>query len=331
MPTDPAFPDVPADRLRDGGWELVDESVETVFQLPTARVEGATKVYDAAETREAVRDAVGLDHQWRFFFATALSFTPPLAPGIGPAVILPTVRSEAQSAFADELADRGFESVERGRSERVRVDSGDRARLRTYSAELDLEAADATLSITAGSAFGTARGSVSPPARTPTGRWRHCWILRIRRKRSGGRRRTTGPNCLTSSAPWRKRQKRAVEEQFYRPETESFRERARNGVRAEAGHGRTTNADFSRQSGRSQRRGGVPSLDRSVPPEASAAPKDGRSTATRSSYPRTLNATPSRSTVRSASTSRSGFRSTWSNRSPTAFAVVTTVSRYRVS
>ena len=147
MPTDPAYPDVPTDQLRDGGWELVDESVETVFQLPTARVEGATKVYDAAETREAVRDAIGLDHQWRFFFATALSFTPPLAPGIGPTMILPTVRSEAQSAFADELADRGFESVERGRRERVRVDSGDRARLRTYSAELDL-AVDATLSIT---------------------------------------------------------------------------------------------------------------------------------------------------------------------------------------
>lgn len=148
MPTDPAYPDVPTDQLRDGGWELVDESVETVFQLPTARVEGATKVYDAAETREAVRDAIGLDHQWRFFFATALSFTPPLAPGIGPTMILPTVRSEAQSAFADELADRGFESVERGRRERVRVDSGDRARLRTYSAELDLEPVDATLSIT---------------------------------------------------------------------------------------------------------------------------------------------------------------------------------------
>ncbi|MFY4811922.1 hypothetical protein ACOJIV_04320 [Haloarcula sp. AONF1] len=148
MPADPAFPDVPADRLRDGGWELVDESVETVFELPTARVEGATKVYDAAETREAVQDAVGLDHQWRFFFATALSFTPPLAPGIGPAMILPTVRSEAQSAFADELAGRGFESIERGRQERVRVDSGDRARLRTYSAELDLEPVDATLSIT---------------------------------------------------------------------------------------------------------------------------------------------------------------------------------------
>ncbi|RLN01444.1 hypothetical protein [Haloarcula sp. Atlit-7R] len=148
MPTDPAYPDVPTDQLRDGGWELVDESVETVFQLPTARVEGATKVYDAAETRAAVRDAIGLNHQWRFFFATALSFTPPLAPGIGPAMILPTVRSEAQSAFADELADRGFESIERGRREQVRVDSGDRARLRTYSAELDLEPVDATLSIT---------------------------------------------------------------------------------------------------------------------------------------------------------------------------------------
>ncbi|WP_424003118.1 hypothetical protein ACOZ4I_03610 [Haloarcula salina] len=148
MPDAPSFPAVPVDRLRDGGWTLVDERVETVFQLPTARVEGATRVYDAAETRAAVEAATGIDRQWRFFFATALSFTPSLSPGIGPAMILPTVRSEAQSAFADQLRERGFDNVERGRTERVRVDSGARARLRTYSASLALEDADATLSIT---------------------------------------------------------------------------------------------------------------------------------------------------------------------------------------
>lgn len=142
------FPDVPTEALDDGGWERVDRRVETVFELSTASVEGATVLYDDARTRDAVAEAVGLDRQWRFFFATALTFRPPLAPGIGPAMILPTVRSEAQSAFADELQERGFENVQRGRRERVRVDSGDRARLQQYSARLPLQGVDATLSVT---------------------------------------------------------------------------------------------------------------------------------------------------------------------------------------
>jgi hypothetical protein len=146
--TDPSFPTVPAERLRTGGWELTDESVETVFQLPTASVAGATKLYDDARTREAAAAATGVDQQWRFFFATALTFRPPLAPGIGPAMILPTVRSEAQSEFATELRDRGFEDVSRGRRERVRTDDGSRARLRTYSATLPLDDAGTALSIT---------------------------------------------------------------------------------------------------------------------------------------------------------------------------------------
>lgn len=146
--SDPSFPAVPDERLRAGGWELSDERVETVFRLPTASVVGATEVYDDVRTREAAEAAAGIDQQWRFFFATALTFRPPLPPGIGPAMILPTVRSEAESTFASELRDRGFENVDRGRRERVRTDSGDRARLRTYTASLSLADIDATLSIT---------------------------------------------------------------------------------------------------------------------------------------------------------------------------------------
>jgi hypothetical protein len=132
--------------LREGGWELTDESVETVFELPTASVTGATELYDDVRTREAARSAADIDQQWRFFFATALTFR--LAPGIGPAMILPTVRSEAYSAFADELRKRGFENVEGGRRERVRTDSGHRARLRSYTASLALDDAGTTLPIT---------------------------------------------------------------------------------------------------------------------------------------------------------------------------------------
>ncbi|WP_135302246.1 hypothetical protein [Haloarcula amylovorans] len=148
MSDDASFPAVPETRLRDGGWEVTDENVETVFELPTAKVVGATRLYGDSRTREAARESAGVDQQWRFFFATALTFRPPLAPGIGPAMILPTVRSEANSSFADQLRNRGFVDVERGRRERVRTDSGDRVRLRTYTASLSLDEISATLSIT---------------------------------------------------------------------------------------------------------------------------------------------------------------------------------------
>ena len=148
MAPDAPFPIVPDDRLTDQGWELTDESVENVFTLPTASVQGATTLYDDAKTRAAASDAADIDQQWRFFFATRLTFRPSLAPGVGPAMVLPAVRSEANSAFADELRDRGFDDVERGRRERVRTESGDRAQLRRYTASLSLADADATLSIT---------------------------------------------------------------------------------------------------------------------------------------------------------------------------------------
>jgi hypothetical protein len=49
----------------------------------------------------------------------------------------PTVATEAADAFVERLADRGFEDVRRARSERVRVDTGERARLRKYTARFD--------------------------------------------------------------------------------------------------------------------------------------------------------------------------------------------------
>ncbi|MFB6309029.1 MAG: hypothetical protein ABEH35_06840 [Haloarculaceae archaeon] len=133
----PAFPTVPETDLADGGWNETDATVETVFQLPTASVEGATLVYDDERTRGAVREAAGIEFQWRFFFATRLTFRPPLPPGIGTAMVLPTVRSEARQAFADRLRDRGFTDIDRGARERFRVASGERARATKYRATLE--------------------------------------------------------------------------------------------------------------------------------------------------------------------------------------------------
>lgn len=121
----PAFPEVHAEL---DGWRLGEESVETLFEVPGARVRGATRRYEDERTRTAVREATGIDHEWRFVSATRLGFEPELPPGSTP-VVLPMVRREARESFADRLAERGLEQVTRRGSERVRVRDRPRTRL----------------------------------------------------------------------------------------------------------------------------------------------------------------------------------------------------------
>ncbi|WP_440991203.1 hypothetical protein [Haloarchaeobius baliensis] len=122
------------------GWRLTEESTEVVFDLATVRVLGATRLYEDADLRAAVREATdgALDQPWRFCFATQLSFQPPLTPGIGPASLFPTVVSSARREFADDLRERGFRNVERGRGERMRTRNGSRTRLTRYEATFPL-------------------------------------------------------------------------------------------------------------------------------------------------------------------------------------------------
>jgi hypothetical protein len=87
--------------------------------------------------REVIHAAGGPDHVWRFFFATSVEFEPPLAPGVGP-MIQPSVVSEAKRRFADDLRDRGFESVQKGSTQSYRVDGG-RARITPFSGNFRLD------------------------------------------------------------------------------------------------------------------------------------------------------------------------------------------------
>jgi hypothetical protein len=127
----------PTARLERGGWTLSEDTTETLFSLPTARVEGRTRLYEDPELREGIHAAGGPDHVWRFFFATSVEFEPPLAPGVGP-MIQPSVVSEAKRRFADDLRDRGFESVRQGSTQSYRVDGG-RARLTPFGASYPME------------------------------------------------------------------------------------------------------------------------------------------------------------------------------------------------
>lgn len=137
--SDDPYPDIPAGRLSNDGWRRVERTSETLFSLPAFRVEGHTLLYERPDLREAIRaTSEAADLPWRFFFATRLSFRPPLAPGIGTLSLLPTVLGAARREFAADLRERGFEAVERGRSRRLLVDAGERARLTPYEARFDV-------------------------------------------------------------------------------------------------------------------------------------------------------------------------------------------------
>ena len=136
----------PVERLEAGGWELVEESTQTLFELSTARVVGHTCVYGDASLQRAVREASGVDQLCRFFFATAVEFSPPLSPGAA-SVIKPTVASEARREFAKDLRERGFANVDRGRTQNVRVDSGSRARLTDYRSVYPIRTGDVSVDL----------------------------------------------------------------------------------------------------------------------------------------------------------------------------------------
>lgn len=152
---DEGYPDVPAAAIPEG-WEPRGHSEDRLFDAGAASVVGRTVLYADAGV-EAALDAAGVgelldptsendtrqDHDDRlvgvdtvapFVFATALSFRPPLAPGIGPATLFPMILKEARRSFARDFGARGFESVERDRRQRIRTETGDRARLTRYTA-----------------------------------------------------------------------------------------------------------------------------------------------------------------------------------------------------
>lgn len=136
MATNPDPLALPEDAREQGGWDLVEQSTETLFEVATARIRGTTCRYDDQRTRSAVHDATdgGIDHPIRFFATTNLGFTPPLPPGTGPAMVMPMLVPEARRNFKNRLQERGLADVSREGTERVR--NGDRTwvRLTRYSA-----------------------------------------------------------------------------------------------------------------------------------------------------------------------------------------------------
>lgn len=133
MASDPQPPSIPLDAA--DGWELTDDSVETLFELASARIRGATRRYEDEGSRSCLRDATdgAVDCSVQFVAGTRLGFDPPLPPGVTPTMFLSILRPEARKAFADRLRERGLEDVERAGSQRIRIGRR-RARLQRFRA-----------------------------------------------------------------------------------------------------------------------------------------------------------------------------------------------------
>ncbi|MFC6904757.1 hypothetical protein [Halalkalicoccus tibetensis] len=141
--TDDPFPTIDADRLDRGGWVLAERTSETVFALPSFRVEGHTRLYEhpgseAAEGSDGAGGVDGTGPPRRFFFATRLDFEPPLSR-LASTSLLPVVRSRATRAFVADLEDRGLEGVKRKGTRRTRTDAGERVRLTRHAARIDVD------------------------------------------------------------------------------------------------------------------------------------------------------------------------------------------------
>lgn len=144
MTTDGPKPPVPEAMLEEAGFTLAERRTETLFELAAVRIEGGTRRYEDDRSREALRDATdrATDHPVRFFAVTQLQFTPALPPGVTLSMFAATIRSEARSSFESQLEDRGLTNVERGSSNRRRLDGGSRVRVREFTADDPLPDAD---------------------------------------------------------------------------------------------------------------------------------------------------------------------------------------------
>ena len=174
------YPSVPDDRLTTDGWTLRSRSEGAVFRMPGMTVTGYTLLYGDEQLRKALAEAdletqsIGPEHAseglldgaedeiGRFFFATSLSFQPPLPPGIGTTLVLPAVTNQARQSLTSDLRARGFEQLEWDNRQRLRTESGDRGWLWKCTARLpisDNENRHAALELEGWQAIWTTDGS----------------------------------------------------------------------------------------------------------------------------------------------------------------------------
>lgn len=121
-------PAVPTEQL--AGWRLVDERVDTPFDVRLLTVTAHTNVYEDPELRAAIHDLTDVEGPGRFFLTShvVLRPRPPTSEALRRLVTDRVARD-----FARQLRDRGFTNVEETGRRAFSVAGAD-ARLVAYEA-----------------------------------------------------------------------------------------------------------------------------------------------------------------------------------------------------
>lgn len=113
-------PPVPAERLAD--WRQTAATVERAFSTPLLTVDTHTLVYEETADRDEIHTETGIDHPWRFFFASQIQLDPPQRPS---AALTSLVRHKTAQGFVDRLTDRGLSKIDRQRRQPIAVGDAD--------------------------------------------------------------------------------------------------------------------------------------------------------------------------------------------------------------
>lgn len=112
-------PTVPETLLE--GWQRIEDREHEPFRAGPISVRAHTVVYEDAERRRRLREAIGpgADTTWRFYFVSRVWLVPRMSTS---SILTRIVASNATSAFERELRDRGFRSVKRTGRRTLEVD-----------------------------------------------------------------------------------------------------------------------------------------------------------------------------------------------------------------
>lgn len=134
--TDLTPPTVPESLIDRGGWELVEEGVESLVEKSWIDVRGSTRRFEDARSRRALREATAgdVDHPVRFFAVTRLAIESSLLTGFSPLLFRGRIRREVRQSFVNRLQSEGIREISRESRDRIKLPGRDRVPVRTYTA-----------------------------------------------------------------------------------------------------------------------------------------------------------------------------------------------------
>ena len=141
-------PEVPADRLRQNGWERTDQTEQTVFErayagVTVTAVSNTVQYADAALAADVEEKSLGeVTTSLNTFFASRIDVSPALddlPAGVGEAEIVSRVDSRARTRFETQLADRGLVSIAATGERDFSVETGGTADLVEYTAAFPVD------------------------------------------------------------------------------------------------------------------------------------------------------------------------------------------------